>query len=228
MNPPIASTECSRPRTPSMAVLISGSGTTLVNLAREIAAGSLPVSIVGVISSRSGVAGIARANELGLPVEIIERKSFADSASFSHCLTARLDQWNPDFVCMAGFLSLWNIPPHYTGRVLNIHPALLPKFGGRGMHGLKVHQAVIAAGDALSGCTVHLADNQYDHGPVLLQRTCPVLPADTPDALAARVFVQECKAYPEAIRLFLISLGLKPSAPENDRSDMRHAGHDSE
>ncbi len=195
-----------RPFAPaSMAVLISGSGTTMVNLARQIAAGALPATIVGVISSRSGVAGLDRARDLGLPVEIVERKAFPDSVRFSDRLTAALDTWRPDIICMAGFLSLWQIPPHYAGRVLNIHPALLPKFGGRGMHGSKVHAAVIAAGETQSGCTVHVADNQYDHGPVILQRSCPVLAGDTPQSLAARVFAEECLAYPEAIRRFLSS-----------------------
>lgn len=196
--------------TASMAVLISGSGTTLVNLARQVAAGTLPVTIVGVISSRSGVAGLDRARELGLPVKIVERKAYPDTGRFSDQLTAALDTWRPDIICMAGFLSLWQIPPHYAGRVLNIHPALLPKFGGRGMHGAKVHEAVIAAGETQSGCTVHLADNQYDHGPVILQQTCPVLPGDTPQSLAARVFAEECLAYPEAIRHFLSGHASRP------------------
>ncbi len=187
----------------SMAVLISGSGTTLVNLARQIDTGELGATIVGVISSRRAVAGLDRARDLGLPVEVVERKAFPDTDEFSDRLTSALYRWHPDIICMAGFLSLWRIPPSFAGRVLNIHPALLPKFGGRGMHGLKVHEAVIAAGETQTGCTVHLADNEYDHGPILLQRTCPVLPGDTPQSLAARVFVEECMAYPEAIRRFL-------------------------
>ena len=189
--------------TASIAVLISGSGTTLVNLARQIDSGAIRAGIAGVISSRSAVAGLDRARDLGLPVEIVERKAYPDVDRFSERLTATLDTWRPDIVCMAGFLSLWRIPPHYAGRVLNIHPALLPKFGGRGMHGLKVHEAVIAAGETQSGCTVHFADNEYDHGPVILQRTCPVLPGDSPQILAARVFAEECLAYPDAIRRFL-------------------------
>ncbi|HEY3243774.1 MAG TPA: formyltransferase family protein, partial [Phycisphaerae bacterium] len=100
------------------------------------------------------------------------------------------------------FLSLWRIPAEFEGRVLNIHPALLPSFGGAGMHGQRVHEAVLAAGCTESGCTVHLADNQYDHGPIVIQRRVPVLPGDTPETLAERVFEQEKLAYPEAIRLF--------------------------
>jgi phosphoribosylglycinamide formyltransferase 1 len=103
---------------------------------------------------------------------------------------------------MAGFLSLWEIPQDWRGRVMNIHPALLPKFGGQGMHGEHVHAAVLAAGEKESGCTVHFADNTYDTGPIIVQRRVPVLPGDTPDTLAARVFEQECLAYPEAIRMY--------------------------
>jgi folate-dependent phosphoribosylglycinamide formyltransferase PurN len=101
---------------------------------------------------------------------------------------------------MAGFLSLWRIPEAFLGRVINIHPALLPEFGGREMYGRRVHEAVLAAGKTVSGCTVHYCDNEYDHGPVILQRQVPVLPTDTADDLAARVFAEECIAYPEAIR----------------------------
>ncbi len=192
----------------SIAVLISGSGTTLVNLAGQAAAGILPVNIAGVISSRPTVAGVQRARQLGLPVEIVERRNFADSVAFSDRLLTVLSRWSPDLVCMAGFLCFWNIPSQFAGRVVNIHPSLLPKFGGQGMHGLKVHEAVLKAGEKISGCTVHLADNVYDHGPVLLQRTCPVLPHDSPQSLAARVFAEECIAYPQAIRQLLVERGL--------------------
>jgi phosphoribosylglycinamide formyltransferase-1 len=118
---------------------------------------------------------------------------------------------------MAGFLSLWTIPSDFQGRVLNIHPALLsptegghPRFGGKGMHGHHVHEAVLAAGETESGCTVHYADNTYDTGPIILQKKVPVLPTDTPDALAARVFEQEKFAYPEAIRLVMKTLSDRP------------------
>ena len=104
-------------------------------------------------------------------------------------------------MCMAGFSCLWRIPPGFEGRVINIHPALLPDFGGRGYYGLRVHEAVLAAGCKTSGCTVHYCDNEYDHGPTILQRTVPVLSDDTPDTLADRVFREERIAYPEAIRI---------------------------
>lgn len=100
---------------------------------------------------------------------------------------------------MAGYLHFWKIPERYQGRVLNIHPSLLPQFGGKGFYGQLVHEAVLEAGVTESGCTVHFADNEYDHGPIILQRRVPVMPDDTPTDLAERVFRQECEAYPEAI-----------------------------
>jgi phosphoribosylglycinamide formyltransferase-1 len=103
---------------------------------------------------------------------------------------------------MAGFLQLLDIPPDFEHRVMNIHPALIPAFCGKGYHGAHVHRAVLEAGVKVSGCTVHFADNQYDHGPIILQQVVPVKDDDTPESLAARVFEAECTAYPEAIRLF--------------------------
>ena len=116
---------------------------------------------------------------------------------FDHCRAA-----GADLVCLAGFLQLLQIPDDFLGRVLNIHPALIPAFSGKGFHGRHVHEAALEAGVKVSGCTVHFADNEYDHGPIVLQRVVPVLDDDTPETLAARVFEQECEAYPEAIRLF--------------------------
>ena len=187
-----------------LGVLISGSGTTLQNLADVINAGGLKASIAGVISSNPKAFGLDRAARLGVPASVLTRKECGnDVQAFSGRLVALLQQHRVDLVVMAGFLCLWQIPPELTGRVMNIHPALLPTpFGGPGMYGHRVHEAVIASGAKVSGCTVHFADNLYDHGPIILQRTCPVLDDDTPDTLAQRVFEQECIAYPEAIRLF--------------------------
>ena len=184
-----------------LAALISGSGRTVVNLAEHIARGALDARLVVVVSSRAGVAGIERARELGLPTVLIPRRDFADAGAFSEAVWAALRPHAPDLVCMAGFLSLLHIPADYEGRVLNIHPSLLPAFGGAGMYGRRVHEAVIASGATVSGCTVHLADNEFDRGTILIQRDVPVLPTDTPETLAARVFEEERVAYPEAIRL---------------------------
>ena len=129
-------------------------------------------------------------------------KQMPDTATYSRRIADLLDAAGVELVIQAGFLSLWHVPPQYEGRVMNIHPALLPGFGGHGMFGHHVHEAVLAAGCKVSGCTVHFVTNEYDAGPIIVQRCVPVLESDTPDSLADRVFEQECVAYPEAIRLF--------------------------
>ncbi|MBI3467639.1 MAG: phosphoribosylglycinamide formyltransferase [Planctomycetes bacterium] len=184
------------------AVLISGGGTTLQNLIDRIADGRMMAEIVFVISSNPAAGGIERALRAGLPVEVIRREDHPSVASFSDAIFGRCRAVSADLVTLAGFLKLIKIPPDFAGRVINIHPALLPAFGGKGMYGHRVHEAVLKAGVKVSGCTVHLVDDQYDHGPIILQRTIPVRAGDTPETLAARVFEQECEAYPEAIRLF--------------------------
>jgi formyltetrahydrofolate-dependent phosphoribosylglycinamide formyltransferase len=185
-----------------LAVLLSGTGRTLDHLAAEVAAGRIPARLVGVIASRDDVRGFARARELGLPTELLRRRDFADAERYGVAIGALLSGWQTELAAMAGWLHLWRIPAPFEGRVMNIHPALLPAFGGKGMHGHHVHAAVIASGAKISGCTVHFADNEYDAGPIVLQRPVPVAFEETPETLAARVFVEECAAYPEAIRLF--------------------------
>lgn len=187
-----------QPRRLRLAVLISGGGRTLVNLQRRIEEGSLAATIGRVISSRGDVAGVQRSRELGLATEVIERKSFS-VAEFDERVGRAVA--GMDLVCMAGFLSLWRMPDEWIGRVINIHPALLPDFGGPGMYGSRVHEAVLAAGRKESGCSVHFCDREYDRGPVFVQRRVAVLPGDTPHSLSERVFEQECVAYPEAIQL---------------------------
>lgn len=183
----------------------------MLNLHECITSGELPAEIALVISTKPDASGVQRARDAGLPLEVVNPKDYPGDA-FHQRITDLLDAAQVDLVCMAGFLWLWEIPGQYAGRVLNIHPALLPEFGGRGFYGLHVHRAVLEAGRSESGCTVHLADNQYDHGPILLQRKVPVLPGDTPESLAARVFEQEKIAYPEAIRQHIESLALRCSA----------------
>lgn len=182
-------------------VFLSGSGRTLANLLELAARGELPIEIVLVISSRADVRGLEIARQAGLPTTVISRRDCREPA-FSGQINAAVDATHPDLILLAGYLCKWEIPDRYQGKVLNIHPALLPRFGGKGMHGHHVHEAVLAAGERESGCTVHFANNEYDAGPILVQRRVPVLPGDTPDTLAARVFEQECIAFPEAIRLF--------------------------
>jgi len=185
-----------------LGVLISGGGTTLMNILDYIRKGKLNAEIAVVISSRSTVAGVEKARAAGLDVEIIRKRDFSDIDEFSRRIKDILVAANVDLVVQAGWLCLWKIPPCYENRVMNIHPALLPSFGGKGMWGHNVHEAVLAAGCKVSGCTVHFCTNEYDKGPIIVQRCCEVMDEDTPETLAARVFEQECIAYPQAIRLF--------------------------
>jgi formyltetrahydrofolate-dependent phosphoribosylglycinamide formyltransferase len=185
-----------------LGVLISGGGTTLLNILEYIKQGRLNAEVALVISSRSKVAGIERAKNAGLDVKIIRKKDHSDIDEFSKRIEDELFAANVDLIVQGGWLCLWKIPDRYENRVMNIHPALLPSFGGQGMWGHHVHEAVLKAGCKISGCTVHFCTNEYDKGPIIVQRACQVKDDDTPDALAARVFEQECIAYPQAIRLF--------------------------
>jgi formyltetrahydrofolate-dependent phosphoribosylglycinamide formyltransferase len=190
------------PKRLRLGVLISGGGRTMINLLDCIRRSELNAEITVVISSLSTVAGVERARKAGLPVKIIRRKDHPDIDAFSARIEEELMAAGVDLVVQGGWLCLWKIPPQYENRVMNIHPALLPSFGGKGMWGHHVHEAVLAAGCKVSGCTVHFATNEYDRGPIIVQRTCPVQDDDTPDTLAERVFEQECLAYPQAVRLF--------------------------
>jgi formyltetrahydrofolate-dependent phosphoribosylglycinamide formyltransferase len=185
-----------------LGILLSGGGRTMTNIQQKIEAGSLNAEIVAVISSLSNVRGVQLAEGLGLTPEIIRKKDYPDIEQFSAKIERSLDDAQVDLVIQAGWMCLWRIPPHYENRVMNIHPALLPAFGGKGMYGHHVHEAVVNAGCKVSGCTVHFCTNEYDAGPIILQRACDVKDDDDADTLAARVFEQECLAYPEAIRLF--------------------------
>ena len=182
-------------------VLISGGGTTLRNLLEKIAAGELDANVLHVVSSNPNAGGLRFAADAGIPTSIFERNQFARTEDFSAAIFDACRAADPDLVVMGGFLKLLTIPSDFENRVLNIHPALIPAFCGKGFYGRRVHEAVLEYGAKLSGCTVHFVDNRYDHGPILLQQTVPVLDDDTPDSLAARVFEAECAAYPEALRL---------------------------
>lgn len=177
---------------PNLVVLLSGGGRTLLNLQDRIDDASLNARISLVIASRL-CAGVERAQARGLKTMVIPGRIPRDT------LSKLLDDAHADLVVLAGYLRLIEVPERYRGKIINIHPALLPAFGGPGMFGRHVHEAVLRAGVKESGCTVHVVDDRYDSGPILLQRRCPVLPGDTPDTLAARVFEQECLAYPAAI-----------------------------
>ena len=181
-------------------VLASGSGTTFENLVVRSRDGRLSAEIVRLVVSRSDCGAVARAERLGVPCVVVEWRG--DQRAFDAAIAAAVDAATPDLVCMAGFVKLWNLPPIYAGKVMNVHPALLPAFGGKGMWGHRVHEAVVASHASETGCTIHFADDQYDHGPIILQRKVSVRFRDTADDVAARVQAAEREAYPEAIALF--------------------------
>jgi phosphoribosylglycinamide formyltransferase-1 len=177
---------------PRLGVLLSGTGRTLQNLLDRIGDGRLRASIAGVGSDRADAFGLQRAMDHGLEARVLKDASSTWSW---------LSEVDADLVILAGYLKLLPLVPEFTGRVLNIHPALLPRFGGKGMHGDRVHAAVLAAKETESGCTVHLCNERYDEGRILLQARVPVLANDTPATLAARVFAAECEAYPAGIAM---------------------------
>jgi phosphoribosylglycinamide formyltransferase-1 len=186
---------------PSMkiAVLVSGGGRSLENLAESIARGGVPGEIVLVVSSNKKAFALDRAERLSIPSVVVDAEKKLTPSEFSREAFAAIERAGADVVVMAGFLRLLPLPEHWIGRVLNIHPALLPAFGGKGYYGDRVHEAVLAAGVKETGCTVHYVDNEYDHGPVLLQRRIAVREDDTVETLGARVFEEEKIALPEAL-----------------------------
>lgn len=185
---------------PRIGVLVSGGGRSLENLIEKIGAGELECEIALVVSSASGAFALERAKKHGVPAVVIDPDRQLPAAEFSRDIFLALESFGCDCAVLAGFLRLLVIPAAWEGRVLNIHPALLPAFGGRGFYGERVHKAVLASGVQFTGCTVHYVTNEYDAGPILLQRRIPVLSGDTPESLAARVFEQESIALPEALR----------------------------
>jgi phosphoribosylglycinamide formyltransferase 1 len=184
-----------------LAVCVSGSGTTLQNLIDVIRARRLRAEIVQVVASRPRIGAIPKAEAAGLPLSLANRTAHS-SAEFSISVFDPIRRSRADLVILGGFLALVKIPRDYKGRVINVHPALIPAFCGKGFFGSKVHRAVLDAGVKVSGCTVHFADDSYDSGPVILQRPVPVLEGDTVESLGARIFHEECKALPEAIQLY--------------------------
>jgi len=179
---------------PRLVVLFSGGGRTLENLAEKISQGELHAQITLAIASRQDLGGIEKAAAWDIPTRVIDPED-------QDALWKAIRGERPDAVIMAGYVHLLLIPSDFKNRVLNIHPALLPKYGGKGFYGSRVHEAVIAAGEKVSGCTVHYANEAYDAGPIILHsKEVAVLLDDTPGTLAARVFEQECITYPKAIQ----------------------------
>ncbi|HUG61694.1 MAG TPA: phosphoribosylglycinamide formyltransferase [Methylomirabilota bacterium] len=190
-----------------LAVLLSGTGRSLANLLRVIEAGELDAAVVAVVSSVAGVRGLEIAEAAGVPSTVVPRRGFSSDAAYSEAIFTWLEPRRPELIVLAGFLRKLVAPPAWEGRILNIHPSLLPETAhyaaGRGLYGERVHAAVLAHGDTTSGATVHVVDNGYDTGPVVLRAEAPVLPGDTPASLGTRVFAIECRLYPEAIRRHL-------------------------
>lgn len=186
-----------------IAFLLSGSGSTLLNLLAAIERGEVPGEVVVVLSDREGVRGLEHARARGLPAVVLERAAHRGREAYGRALECALAPHRPDLVVLGGFLTLFSIPPSLAGRVLNVHPSLLPRHGGPGCWGLHVHRAVLAAGDTESGCTVHVVTDEVDGGPIVAQCSVPVRAGDTPEALAARVQEAERTLYPPAIAAFL-------------------------
>ena len=189
-------------KTLNLAVLISGSGTTLQNLIDKINDKTLNARIQIVISSSPDAYGVKRAEQYNIPVAIVQHKDYNNSEIFSNTIIKKIGKYPVDLIILAGFLHLFKIPDKYAGKVMNIHPGLIPAFCGKGYYGHHVHKAVIESGVKVSGCTVHFVDNEYDCGPIIIQRVVQVHEGDSPDTLAQRVFKEECIAYTEAINLF--------------------------
>ena len=185
-----------------VAFLLSGSGTTLENLFARIEAGEVPAEVVRVVADRPGTQGVERARKRGIATAVVDRRAWRDPAAFDGAVEAALRPAAPDLVVMGGFLSLWRVPADLRGRVLNVHPSLLPSFGGKGFYGDRVHRAVLEAGVKLTGCTVHFVDDEYDQGPIVAQAAVVVEDDDTPATLAHRVQATERRLYPACIRLF--------------------------
>jgi phosphoribosylglycinamide formyltransferase 1 len=202
-----------RPASPTaslkLAVLISGSGRTLKNFIDLAADGELPIDIRLVVSTSAKAGGLDFAKEAGIPTCVISRNDFpagpAGDIPFGDAIFAPCREAAVDYVAMAGFLKLAPVPPDFAGRVLNIHPALIPAFCGPGMYGHRVHQAVLDAGVRVTGCTVHFVDSEYDHGPIVWQQPVPVFDDDTADTLAKRVFEAEKEAYPHVLKMLAAS-----------------------
>ncbi len=190
-------------------VLASGGGSNFEALARACREDRLAGGTISLlITNKLAVGALDRAMRLGIEGMVLSPLDFPDRVAYYERVAAELEKRNVQVVCLAGFLLKLepNLIKRFPGRILNIHPALLPKYGGAGMYGHHVHEAVLAAGEKESGCTVHLVDEEFDHGPLLAQKKVPVFPGDTPDTLAARVLIEEHRLYPQAVRDFILAL----------------------
>ncbi len=182
-----------KPAAGSIVILISGRGSNL----QAILAADLPCKVSAVISNRADAGGLAIAQEHGIPVAVVAHRDYADRAAFDAALAREIDRHQPDLVVLAGFMRILTAEfvAHYHGRLINIHPSLLPAYGG-----LNTHARALADGVKIHGCTVHYVTGDLDHGPIIVQAAVPVLKDDTPDSLSARILREEHRVYPQAIR----------------------------
>jgi phosphoribosylglycinamide formyltransferase-1 len=184
----------------NIVILISGRGSNMEAIVRALEAEKWPARIAAVVSNKADAKGLLYAQAHGIATAVVPSKDFATRAEFDAALQRVIDSFAPDLVVLAGFMRILTAPfvNHYAGRMLNIHPSLLPLFPG-----LATHEQALAAGVLEHGATVHFVTPELDHGPVVVQAQVPVLPGDTADTLSARVLVEEHKLYPRAVRLFV-------------------------
>ncbi len=187
-----------------LAVFASGGGTNFQAILDAVERGSLPLTVALCLSNTPKAGALARARRYGVPTAVLDSRDFETESTYVAALMDVLGEHAVNFIALAGYMRKIpaGIVEAFGGRMLNIHPALLPSFGGKGLYGRRVHEAVLADGARRSGATVHLVDEDYDTGPIVLQEPVPVLPSDTPETLAARVLRIEHRLYPQALRLF--------------------------
>jgi len=183
----------------TIVILISGRGSNMESLLAAVASGALPVRVAGVLSNRADARGLQTAAAQGVPTRVVDHKQFAERAAFDAAMAEAIDEFAPDLVVLAGFMRVLSdgFVRHYAGRLINIHPSLLPSFPG-----LHTHRQALAEGVRIHGCTVHFVTPALDHGPIIVQAAVPVLDADDEASLAARVLAQEHTLYPLAVRWF--------------------------
>lgn len=189
----------------NIAVFASGRGTNFRAILNAVHAGEIPhANIALVISNNSDAGALNIAYENNIPALHISQQQFPSEGEFVNKILTVLESYEVNFIVLAGYMKKLSslIIKRFPNRIINIHPALLPKYGGQGMYGRRVHEAVLANRDTVSGATVHIVDEDYDHGPIVLQETVPVAPDDTPETLAEKVLEIEHRIYPEALRLF--------------------------
>lgn len=183
-----------------IAVLLSGSGSTFKNMLEQIDAGHVDGEVVLALSDRESATGLDYARERGIPVAIVSRKSYRGLDAYSHAFEEALRPHAPDLVLNCGFLTIYKVPADLVGRVLNVHPSLLPAYGGKGCYGNRVHEMVLAAGETTTGCTVHFATDDVDAGPIIAQSEVPVEADDDVASLSARVQAAERELYPLVVQ----------------------------